>query len=104
MRLRLDPNVILPGLFLAFVRSSSQVENYLKEVNHGATRDGINTEQLLAMPVVLPPITEQRRIIAEIETQFTRLDAAVAALKRVQANLKRYRASVLQLDTQVFCS
>ena len=43
----------------------------------------------------LPPLPEQRRIVAEIERQFTRLDASVAALKRVQANLKRYRASVL---------
>jgi type I restriction enzyme S subunit len=39
---------------------------------------------------------EQDRIVAEIEKQFTRLDAATAALKRVQANLKRYRASVLK--------
>ena len=45
---------------------------------------------------VLPPVAEQRRIVAEIEKQFTRLDASVAALKRVQANLKRYRASVLK--------
>ena len=42
------------------------------------------------------PSPEQRRIVAEIEKQFTRLDASVAALKRVQANLKRYRASVLK--------
>ena len=34
--------------------------------------------------------------MAEIEKQFTRLDASVAALKRIQANLKRYRASVLK--------
>ena len=34
--------------------------------------------------------------MAEIETQFTRLDASVAALRQVQANLKRYRASVLK--------
>ena len=47
-------------------------------------------------PFPLPPLAEQRRIVAEIEKQFTRLDASVAALKRVQANLKRYRASVLK--------
>ena len=41
-------------------------------------------------------VAEQDRIVAEIEKQFTRLDAATAALKRVQANLKRYRASVLK--------
>ena len=37
-----------------------------------------------------------RRIVAEIEKQFTRLEAGVAALRRVQANLKRYRAAVLK--------
>ena len=46
--------------------------------------------------VPLPPLTEQHRIVAEVETQFTRLDASVAALRRAQANLKRYRASVLK--------
>jgi len=35
--------------------------------------------------------------VAEIETQFTRLDAAVATLERVQANLRRYKASVLKV-------
>ena len=42
------------------------------------------------------PLPEQRRIVAEIEKQFTRLEAGVAALRRVQANLKRYRAAVLK--------
>jgi type I restriction enzyme S subunit len=35
----------------------------------------------------LPPLDEQRRIVAEIEKQFTRLEAGVASLKRVQAAL-----------------
>ena len=34
--------------------------------------------------------------MAEIERQFTRLDASVAALKRVQVSIRRYRASVLK--------
>jgi type I restriction enzyme S subunit len=34
--------------------------------------------------------------VAEIEKQFTRLEAGMAALRRVQANLKRYRAAVLK--------
>ena len=47
-------------------------------------------------PLPLPSVDEQRRTVAELETQLTRLDASVIALKRVQANLKRYRASVLK--------
>lgn len=46
--------------------------------------------------IPLPPFAEQRRIVDALETQFTRLDAAVATLERVRANLKRYRAAVLQ--------
>ena len=45
---------------------------------------------------LLAPKPNNESIVAEIEKQFTRLDAAVAALKRVQANLKRYRAAVLK--------
>ena len=46
--------------------------------------------------IPLPSLPEQRRIVAEIEKQFTRLEAGVAALQRVQANLKRYRSAVLK--------
>ncbi len=46
--------------------------------------------------IPLPPIDEQRCIVAEIEKQFSRLDEAVANLKRVKANLKRYKTAVLK--------
>ncbi len=46
--------------------------------------------------IPLPSLPEQRRIVEEIEKQFTRLEAGVAALRRVKANLKRYRAAVLK--------
>ena len=62
----------------------------------GTTISGIPRKQLEDSTIPLPPLPEQHRIVAAIEEQFTRLDAAVAALKRAQANLKRYRASVLK--------
>ena len=48
------------------------------------------------MPIPLAPLAEQRRIVAKIEELFSDLDAGVAALERVRANLKRYRAAVLE--------
>ena len=62
----------------------------------GTTRPKLTQAALNRIPVPLAPLPEQRRIVAEIEKQFTRLDASVAALRRAQANLKRYRASVLR--------
>ena len=48
------------------------------------------------LSIPLPSLDEQRRIVAEIEEQLSRLEAGVAALKRVQANLKRYRTTALR--------
>ena len=53
-------------------------------------------QHLKSAKLLVPPLPEQRRIVAEIEKQFTRLEAGVAALRRVQVNLKRYRAAVLK--------
>lgn len=61
-----------------------------------AGQAGISGGDLRNIPLPLAPQGEQRRIVAEIDALLTDLDAAVGALKRVQANLKRYRASVLK--------
>ncbi|MCX6877234.1 MAG: hypothetical protein NTW21_26000 [Verrucomicrobia bacterium] len=53
-------------------------------------------QHLKSAKLFVPPLPEQRRIVAELEKQFTRLEAGMAALRRVQANLKRYHAAVLK--------
>lgn len=68
----------------------------ISSLQAGSTRKRISRGNLATIPLPVPPLLEQRRIVAEIEKQFTRLDAGVAALRRVQANLKRYRAAVLK--------
>jgi type I restriction enzyme S subunit len=67
-----------------------------REMASGTTFLEISGAKAAQIPAPVAPLPEQERIVAEIEKQFTRLDAATAALKRVQANLKRYRASVLK--------
>ncbi len=84
----------LHGLFLTHYLSEA-VQRFRYE-SRGTTISGVTKRQLRELQVLLPPLPEQHRIVAEIEKQFTRLDASVAVLKRVQANLKRYRASVLK--------
>ena len=62
----------------------------------GSTRKRISRKNLEKIAFPVPPHNEQTRIVAEIEKQFSRLDEAVANLKRVKANLKRYKAAVLK--------
>lgn len=44
----------------------------------------------------VPPIPEQKRIVAKIEELFTRLDAGVENLKKTRQLLKNYRQAVLR--------
>lgn len=62
----------------------------------GTTVASIEVPRFKSLPFRLPPAKEQRRIVAKIEELFSDLDAGVAALQRIRAKLKRYRASVLK--------
>src|ERR1700730_5972250 len=68
----------------------------IASLQSGSTRKRISRGNLATLTLPVPPFDEQQRIVAEIEKQFTRLDAGVASLKRVQTALKRYRRSVLK--------
>ncbi|CUA93994.1 restriction endonuclease subunit S [Thiomonas bhubaneswarensis] len=62
----------------------------------GTTVASIETAALHRFEIPVAPLDQQKRIVAEIEKQFSRLYDAVANLKRVKANLKRYKAAVLK--------
>lgn len=84
-----------PGLLNEFLLYQLNHIDYRAFVS-GTTRLKLPQGPMKQIKLWVPPLDDQRRIIAEIEKQFTRLDSGVAALRRVRANLKRYRAAVLK--------
>jgi len=84
--------------FLELYLQTGQALAEIDRMKTGGSDSGLNLthERFRELRVPVAPFNEQVRIADEIEKQFTRLDTATAALKRVQANLKRYRASVLK--------
>jgi type I restriction enzyme S subunit len=83
-------------VFLRFALDSPLLHRHITGEARGGAMQNISLENVRDVIVPVPPLPEQRRIVAEIEKQFTRLEAGVAALRLVQANLKRYRAAVLK--------
>ena len=81
----------LPGHFECPV---ARYPEYLFE--QGTTSTVLRPNSINAFRSPVAPLEQQKRIVAEIEKQFSRLDEAVANLKRVKANLKRYKAAVLK--------
>ncbi len=84
----ISPRYVLYGL--------RNTQDELVARSTGSTFGAISGDTLRNHELPVAPLPEQVKIVEEIEKQFTRLEAGVAALKRVQANLKRYRAAVLK--------
>ena len=92
----LRPEASTDDRYIAWFTQSEKYRTRVSTLSAGININNLKREHIEETPIPLPPLPEQRRIVAQIETQFTRLDASVLALRRVQANLKRYRASVLK--------
>ncbi len=89
---------VLPNWLYYGVQSRDFIQA-MSDVVQGALYPAVRPRDIQSFDLPAPDVGEQRRIVAEIEKQFSRLDEAVANLQRVKANLKRYKGAVLQSVT-----
>jgi type I restriction enzyme S subunit len=93
-----------PGLeprYLANYLSRKEIRDYLaaNASGVGGSLMRVKASTIDDLPLPLPNLAEQRRIVAELEKQFSRLDEAVANLKRVKANLPRQKLATFAAAT-----
>ena len=81
-----------PNAYVAYYLNSIDLSPYVT----GTAQPKLSQAKMNKIPIPVAPLDQQKHIVAEIEKQFSRLDEAVANLKRVKANLKRYKAAVLK--------
>ncbi|MBN8279029.1 MAG: restriction endonuclease subunit S [Gammaproteobacteria bacterium] len=67
-----------------------------RQMMGGVGQMRVPTAFLESLRVPVPPAPEQQRILESTDELLSDLDAGVAALERVQAKLKHYRAALLQ--------
>jgi type I restriction enzyme S subunit len=96
------------GRGLAAIRPLGDIPNkyvlyYLRYIEHewddkatGTTFKAITGKILKTTELPLAPQSEQSLIVRKIEKLFSQLDAGLQDLNRVQANLARYKASLLK--------
>ncbi len=84
---------VLPDYVYWWLKGS---KNLAESMASGTTFLELSGAKAKQLPIPIAPLDQQKRIVAEIEKQFSRLDEAIANLKRVKANLKRYKAAVLK--------
>lgn len=93
----LRPSSLLSGRYLLHFLLQYSTRQLARSMMRGvAGQLRVPADFFSSIKIPVPPVDEQRQIVEAIETQFARLDAAVAALERARIRLKRYRASVLK--------
>lgn len=86
---------ILPE-FIYFTCISPQFQKSIIDNASATTLPILNKSKFENLGIPLPPLPEQRRIVAKIEEVFSDLDAGVDALNKIKEQLKRYRQAVLK--------
>jgi type I restriction enzyme S subunit len=72
---------------------------FLKAINtktSSVTVKHLSSKTIEDIPLPLPPLAEQHRIVAKIEELFSELDKGIETLKTAQQQLKVYRQAVLK--------
>ena len=83
---------ICNDLFLFHFLQRLRLEDY----SRATTVPSVRKSDIEEIPFPLPPLAEQKRIVAKIEELFSELDAGLESLKTAQAQLKIYRQAVLK--------
>jgi len=76
-----------------YLKASKQLA---EEYASGTTFKELSGKAFANLPVPLPPIAEQQRIVDKIEELFSDLDSGINSLKTAQQQLKVYRQAVLK--------
>ena len=96
-RFRVSPDQMDARYLEAFLLTP-KATSAIDKMKTGGSDSGLNLthDRFRPLPVPVAPLNEQRRIMDTVEELTSDLDAGVAALERVQAKLKHYRAAVLK--------
>ena len=94
LKMTVHPSIVKPYIFYYF--GSTIFKAQLAEITTATAQPAFNVTKFRKLNIPLPSLPEQHRVVAKIEELFTRLDAGVEGLKKIQLQLKRYRQSVLK--------
>jgi type I restriction enzyme S subunit len=85
--------------YIMWYLQSPAFREWIKLSVEGATGSHTRAKSgpILRQRIPVPPLNEQRRIVAAIEEQFSRLDAADESLLTSQRKLERLRALTIQM-------
>ncbi len=81
--------------FLSYQFSSPLTQSWLLDNAKGTAQKGIYLNKLGTCEIILPPLAEQRRIVAKLDSLFARTRRARAELARIPPLVEHYKQAIL---------
>ena len=89
------PIPVLDPKFLCKYLSSPSIQAMIMDKEYGGTRQALTKQMILEFDIPIPPVNEQRRIVAKIEALKARSQRVKEELEAIPALLDQFRQSVL---------
>ena len=92
--IRFKPITVETKLIEYFLKSPNYW-NSISQISAGIAVQNVNASNLAELKFPLPPLPEQKRIVAKLDQLFGHLDVLKAKLEKIPALLAKFRQSVL---------
>jgi len=87
---------LIDNHFFKYFLDSPYYWQQISENKLGIAIPNVNASKLQSISLLLPPLSEQKRIVAKIEELFSELESGIKSLKTAREQLKVYRQAVLK--------
>ena len=88
---------LVEGAFVEKAASAGESRAFIeRKIRTTAGQSGVSGGDIKQLPIPLPPLTEQRRVVVEVERQLSVLEAVESSVEANLARCSRLRQSILK--------
>ena len=89
-------NTNCSNIYITHMINSPEIRNEIWRLRSGTTRQRITRKKLGKLKIPLPPLEEQKHIVAKIDTLFAKIDKAISLAEESLKQAKNLLPSVLK--------
>ncbi|WP_374228619.1 restriction endonuclease subunit S, partial [Prevotella sp.] len=80
--------------FLCNYIQTKKIQNYIRSLQTGGSREGLNFDQIRSFPISLPSIAEQNKIAQLLD----KLNERIATQNKIIEDLKKLKSAIIEIE------